>query len=133
MSLLGDIAEGLATSFLNDSQQAQGWQSVVSDLLNQSGGLQSLVQQFQGKGLGDIISSWVGTGQNLPVDGNQLKNVFGTEVINAISGKLGLDSSQTLGNLAALLPGLIDKLTPNGQIPERIDLSQAFADLFRKS
>jgi uncharacterized protein YidB (DUF937 family) len=82
------------------------------------GGLIGLVQKFQQSGLGHIADSWVGTGQNLPVTGDQLGGVLGQDTISSMAGKLGMNQGDLLGQLAHMLPQVVDKLTPNGQVPE---------------
>ncbi len=85
---------------------------------NQSGGLSGLVQSFKDRGLEDIVSSWVGTGENQPIDADQINNVIGSETIQNLAAKAGLSRSEVSSMLAQHLPGLIDKLTPDGVIPE---------------
>ena len=92
--------------------------SALPLLLSQSGGLQGLLQKFQAGGLGDAVASWVGTGQNLPVSAEQLQSVLGSRQLNEVASKLGIDSQQLSSQLAQHLPGLIDQVTPNGQVPE---------------
>jgi uncharacterized protein YidB (DUF937 family) len=82
------------------------------------GGLIGLVQKFQQGGLGHIADSWVSTGQNLPVSGDQLGKVLGQDTISNMAGKLGMNQGDLLGQLAQMLPQVVDKLTPNGQLPE---------------
>jgi uncharacterized protein YidB (DUF937 family) len=82
------------------------------------GGLIGLVEKFHQGGLGEIASSWVGTGQNLPVSPDQLGGVLGHDTVSAMAGKLGLDHGDLLGQLSHLLPQVVDKLTPNGQLPQ---------------
>jgi uncharacterized protein YidB (DUF937 family) len=65
------------------------------------------------------MSSWVSTGQNLPISGNQLQDVLGSDLIQQFAKKLGTSNADVSGGLANLLPDLIDKLTPNGQLPEK--------------
>jgi uncharacterized protein YidB (DUF937 family) len=84
---------------------------------SQQGGLGGLMEKFQQAGMGDQMSSWVGKGENLPIDADQLSNVLGSGAIGDIASKLGVDQSQAGGMLAQVLPGLIDKLTPDGQAP----------------
>lgn len=84
----------------------------------QSGGLAGLVKQFQQQGLGTQMASWIGTGQNLPVSSEQIAGALGGDRIAQIAQRLGLSSDQAAGGLASLLPGVIDKLTPNGQLPD---------------
>ncbi len=88
----------------------------------QNGGLAGLVQAFQDKGLGELIASWIGTGQNLPVSSEQIKAVLGGDQLGQIAGQLGMNESQAAGGLADLLPQVIDTLTPNGQMPQGDDL-----------
>jgi uncharacterized protein YidB (DUF937 family) len=84
----------------------------------QSGGLGGLMAKFQEAGLGDQISSWVGKGENLPISADQLSQVLGSGAIGDIASKLGVEPGAAAGQLSEMLPGLIDKLTPNGAAPE---------------
>jgi uncharacterized protein YidB (DUF937 family) len=93
--------------------------AVVGLLGNQqSGGLSGLVQQFAGKGLGDIVNSWVGTGKNLPITAEQIKQGLGSDAITQLAAKAGLSPDQVTSHLSELLPNVVDKLTPNGQVPK---------------
>ncbi len=96
--------------------------SIVEMLSNRQGGLSGLAEAFQQKGLGDIVSSWIGTGQNLPVSADQIQQVLGDEQIRALAQKSGISTDAAGSQLAELLPGIVDKLTPGGQIPQGGDL-----------
>ena len=94
------------------------------------GGLEGLVQAFQKGGLGEIVNSWVSTGQNLPVSPEQVQSALGDSSMQAIAAQLGVSPEQASGSLADLLPQLVDQLTPNGQLPQGGDLlSQGLAML----
>lgn len=98
---------------------------VVMQMLSKqggNGGLAGLVQSFQQNGLGEQMNSWISTGQNLPVSPEQIKSVLGGGQLGQIAGQLGMNESQAAGGLADLLPQVIDKLTPNGQLPQSDDL-----------
>ena len=82
-----------------------------------AGGLGSLVQDFHDKGLGSVVSSWVGSGPNQPITAAQVESVLGTDRVRTIAGKLGLPPAAVTTGLAAVLPHVIDKLTPEGRIP----------------
>ena len=84
----------------------------------QSGGLEGLTQQFAGKGLGDILNSWVGTGKNLPITPQQIQQVLGGDTISQLASKTGVSADKVTSQLSDLLPNIIDKLTPDGQIPK---------------
>lgn len=81
------------------------------------GGLGGLVAQFQQAGLGDVLSSWIGTGQNREVSGEQLTQVFGQDQLSQLGAQLGMDGSGLAGELSRILPGLVDQMTPQGQLP----------------
>jgi uncharacterized protein YidB (DUF937 family) len=85
---------------------------------NQPGGLQGLVQNFHDKGLGAVASSWVGSGQNQPISSDQIHQVLGSDQVKALAAKAGISPDMAGGAIAQLLPGIIDKLTPNGQVPD---------------
>lgn len=85
------------------------------------GGLGGLAAQFQQAGLGDVLSSWIGTGQNHAVSGDQLTQVFGQDQLSQLGAKLGMDGSGLAGELSKILPGLVDQMTPQGQVPTQAD------------
>ncbi len=82
------------------------------------GGLAGLVQAFQQSGLGHVADSWVGTGANHPVSADQLSQVLGSDRVAGFARQLGIDPQDALGHLTQMLPQVVDKLTPNGQIPQ---------------
>lgn len=92
--------------------------STVMGLLGGQGGLNNLISQFASKGLGDVIGSWVSTGKNLPVSGDQLQSVLGNDTINNLASKLGMDKGALTSQLTNLLPDVVDKLTPDGKVPQ---------------
>lgn len=112
-------------SVLGGGGQKDDLMSTVMGLVGGTGGLSGLVSQFTSKGLGDVIGSWVGTGKNLPVSGDQIKSALGDDTVKNIASKLGMDSNAVTSQLSNLLPDVVDKLTPNGKIPESDILSQA--------
>ncbi len=85
---------------------------------NQPGGLQGLVQNFHDKGLGAVASSWVGSGPNQPISSDQIHQVLGSDQVKALAAKAGISPDMAGGAIAQMLPGIIDKLTPNGQVPD---------------
>lgn len=82
------------------------------------GGLAGLVEQFSRAGLGDVVGSWVGRGQNLPISPDQLGQVLGGDRIGTMAGQLGMDQGDLLGQLSQMLPQVVDRLTPEGQVPQ---------------
>jgi uncharacterized protein YidB (DUF937 family) len=82
------------------------------------GGLGGLAEQFQKGGLGDVMNSWIGKGDNLPISPEQLNGVLGSDVISKITQATGMNQGDLLGQLSQMLPGMVDKVTPDGQIPQ---------------
>ncbi len=105
--------------------------AVMEMLSSRQGGLAGLAGAFQEKGLGDIVSSWIGTGQNMPVSADQIQQVLGNEQIQAFAQKAGIPAETAGPQLAELLPGIVDKLTPDGHIPEGGGLMSAGAGFLR--
>lgn len=88
------------------------------------GGLGGLLSKLQQGGLGSATNSWVGSGQNQPVSSNQLGSALGPSIIKTLSQQTGLSTDELTQQLSQVLPGLVDKLTPNGRLPTAAELSQ---------
>jgi uncharacterized protein YidB (DUF937 family) len=115
-SLLGAIT-GKSSSTSSGTEQLV-MNAVIGMLSNkQTGGLSGLVDLFTKSGLGDIVSSWVGTGQNLPVSAEQILGALGNKQVSQLASKTGVPMDQIGGLLAQVLPSVVDKLTPKGNVP----------------
>jgi uncharacterized protein YidB (DUF937 family) len=117
MSFLEDMAGKEVSSMLASSSNPLA-SSIMQMISNQPGGLSGLLQQFHDKGLGSLVSSWVSTGQNLPISADQIQHVLGSDQVKELAAKAGIAPDAAGSHLAQLLPFLIDKLTPNGQVPQ---------------
>lgn len=93
--------------------------SVLGMIQNDSGGVGGLVEQFAKNGMGDIAKSWVGSGNNLPVNGDQLMQVFGEQKLGAMAEQSGMNLQKFLPILVAALPMIIDKLTSTAKSTTR--------------
>ena len=111
-----------ASSGLPGGMDPQMLMALVGSVLASSGGLQGLLAKLQSGGLGDAVQSWIGTGANQPVSGDQVGGALGPDLMGMIASQLGGSPQQASGTLAELLPGLIDQLTPKGQLPTDNDL-----------
>jgi uncharacterized protein YidB (DUF937 family) len=117
-SLLGGSSNPLATGLLQMIQ-------------NQPGGLQGLVQSFHNNGLGSLVSSWVSTGQNLPISADQIHQALGSSQVQALATKAGISPDAAGSAIAQLLPTLVDKLTPSGQVPAHNDVMDIVSGLLQ--
>ncbi len=93
-------------------------------------GLMQLIEQFQQAGLGQQVNSWIGTGPNMPISPDQLMQVFGRGQMEQMAASTGMHVDQVSSGLSDLLPQLIDRVTPQGQVPDA-GLDSALADLSR--
>ncbi|MEL4070547.1 YidB family protein [Ochrobactrum sp. GPK 3] len=89
-----------------------------------SGGLGGLLEQLNQAGLGDKVESWVGQGQNHSIEPGQLGDAIGQKTLSEIAQHAGIDQQELLNQLSQVLPGLVDKLTANGQVPDTNALSK---------
>ena len=114
MSLL-DMA-GQLIGGQGGSQNAMA--AVLSMVNSHPGGLPGLISTFEQNGLGGAVSSWVAPGtSNQPVSGQQVQGALGCDQIEAVAAKLGVPPEMASTVIAQVLPGIIDHLTPNGQVP----------------
>ena len=82
------------------------------------GGLGDLMDQFRNAGLGKKADSWVATGQNEPVDENEVEKALGHDLIDRLTRQTGLDRAELLRRLSEVLPQAVDTLTPEGRMPK---------------
>jgi uncharacterized protein YidB (DUF937 family) len=135
---LMDSLVSMAGSMLG-GQQGQNTQLItaIGGLLNNhEGGLAGLVAQFQANGMGDVVKSWVGNGQNLPISAEQISQVLGSDKLSQIAGSLGINTGDAANGLSQILPGVVDKLTPNGQVDTETGLGgleDVLSGLLKKS
>jgi uncharacterized protein YidB (DUF937 family) len=85
-------------------------------------GLGGLLERFQQGGHGNVISSWIGNGQNQPVQPGQLSTVLGPNIIKALAQSSGMSEAELTKQLSLVLPGVVDRLTPNGRMPTLAEL-----------
>lgn len=136
------LAQVLASLMSNPTGQATGTESVtpgeqaivgglnISQLAAGAAGAMALVNMFKASGLGDQVQSWLSTGANQPVQGADIAKVFGEERIAHIAKTLGVDPQQASSQLAQTLPDLIDKISPQGQLPSSPEQFAALAKQF---
>jgi uncharacterized protein YidB (DUF937 family) len=132
MSLLTDI---MGAMHMNpDHPQAQEHQNLMGSLATmlsnpQTGGINGLLDKLRSCGLGGAMQSWISTGHNQAVTPDQLHRALGDDQINQIAGNAGVSPQQASSGLSSLLPALVDKLSPNGQLHEESTMSKMLSAL----
>ena len=130
--VLGPQLGGLAETAMKNPQVIAAIASLLSSKdasVGGTGGLPGLVQAFQGKGMGDLVSSWIATGPNPPINASQITDVLGHDTLSQFAAKAGVPHGEAGGLLASLLPAVIDQLTPQGQMPASNDLESSLSSL----
>jgi uncharacterized protein YidB (DUF937 family) len=89
------------------------------------GGLDGLLEKLKTAGQGEKVDSWVGAGENKPIQPDDLGGALGQQTLKDIAAKAGISEEELLKQLSAALPGLVDKLTPNGNIPKKEQVAAA--------
>ena len=120
-----------ATKVFAGSSSETSLTQIVQMLVTHEGGTDGLVKTFQTKGLGGIFSSWLGSGNNLPISADQIRSVFGNERIAGLATKLGISPDVASQKAAEILPVVIDKLSPNGTLPASGDLMAQAGSLLK--
>ena len=126
--LLGSMMGGMmgGGQAATGTQGAQGSSQLIQmalQVLQQNGGIEGLLAKFQQAGMGQQAQSWVGTGQNMPISPDVLSQILGHGQLGQIAQQMGMSQEQAAGGLAQALPGVVDHMTPGGEIPaEQNDL-----------
>lgn len=137
-SIAGQVAQQAASALSgNSSADDNQIMTMLTGLLNnpQIGGIGGLVSAFQKNGLGDVVASWISNNTNLPISAEQIQSVLGQGPLQDVANKMGLSSGDVASALSERLPGLVDQLTPNGQLPSGDLMAQGLGMLkgFMKS
>jgi uncharacterized protein YidB (DUF937 family) len=131
--LLGSLMGGMQSG--SGGAQQSPLVQIALQLMQQNGGLQGILAKFQQAGYGAQADSWVSTGQNQPISADALSQVLGHGQLGQIAQQLGMSHGDAAGGLASMLPQLIDKMTPHGQVPDDHNdmVTQALALLTKKT
>jgi uncharacterized protein YidB (DUF937 family) len=135
MGMLDGLLGNLLGGTMGGGTQQNPLLQAALQLVQQNGGLQGVLARFQQAGYGAQADSWVSTGQNQPITADALSQVLGHGQLGQIAQQLGISHGDAAGGLASMLPQLIDKLTPQGQVPANHDdlVAQALSLLNKKT
>jgi uncharacterized protein YidB (DUF937 family) len=86
-------------------------------------GLSDLMSKLGASGQSAHVNSWVGSGANMPIQPSQLGSALGQQTISQLAARAGVSEQELLAQLAQVLPGLVNNLTPNGRLPTAAELA----------
>ena len=119
--LLGQVMGGMMGGSQQSPMGAQAQNPLLQialQMLQQNGGLSGVLSKMQQAGYGQQGQSWIGTGQNMPIDPGALSQIFGQGQLGRVAQQLGVSQEEASGGLAQMLPQVMDQMTPQGQIPD---------------
>jgi uncharacterized protein YidB (DUF937 family) len=125
MGLFDDLLRNAVGSEAEDptNQSRSLLEGLVSMLQEpQTGGVDGLARSFEQRGLGAEAASWIGTGGNRSITPEQVTQALGPQRVESLASRMGLGTVAGAAAIAALLPALIDKLTPDGRAPQTSSL-----------
>lgn len=122
--MLGNILGSVASSVLGGGEGQSKAIQLIQALLQSQGGVQGLVEKFQQGGLEQIVKSWIGNGENLPISVSQILDIFGKQNIDNAAESVGVAQEDAPNLLSEYLPKIVDTLSPNGQLDlNNLDIS----------
>ena len=130
MGLLDNLENQVLGNVLGGSSNPLA-AGLLQMIQNQPGGLQGLVQSFHDKGMGGLVSSWISSGPNPPISAHQVHQVLGGDQVKALAAKAGISPDTAGAAIAQILPGLVDKLTPNGSVPDHSNVLEMASSMLK--
>ena len=134
--ILGQVLGGAGASRQGGGGGGGGLGDILGQVLGGAGGgqggLGGLLEQMQRSGLGDQARSWVGTGQNEAISPDQIGQIFGEEGVDEIARRAGISPQQASEGLSELLPEVVDRVTPEGRVPDLDQLARSVESLGRR-
>ena len=127
---LGSVLGGLTGG--NQAQSGNLLLQLALSLLQQNGGLEGVLGKFRQGGLGQQADSWVGTGQNMPILPDAMEQIFGRGGLAEIARQAGVSEADASRGLSELLPEVVDRVTPQGEVPDLDSLAASVNDLSRR-
>jgi uncharacterized protein YidB (DUF937 family) len=119
MGLFDQLKEQLAQSIGGGSDLNNLFEHAIGIINNPAtGGFTGFIDTLKNKGLGNLVASWIDIGENKPISADQILQVLGPERIQQIAQKVGMSQEELSQHLSMYLPQIIDKLTPNGKLPD---------------
>ena len=131
LKLLKKLFAGRARSLLG-GLGGKDLSAVAAALIGGDGSkLPALIASFKSAGLGHLIESWIGKGANQAVSGEQVKSVVGSDAISEIAAQMGIPEEQAAAKVSGLLPELVNKLTPDGSVPDEQAVAKKLSGLLK--
>jgi uncharacterized protein YidB (DUF937 family) len=129
MGLLDDAMGMLGGGKGGGSSQIMG---ALGGLVASAGGMEGIMSKLEASGMGDKLQSWIGTGQNQEMSAAEVEQALGKEEIQKAAAEAGVSEQEAADGLAGLLPQMIDKISPDGKLPDMGQLDEMMGSFLKK-
>jgi len=131
---MGDLLKIGASAFIKSKMSGDAGSgldlgSLTSALSGLTGGgddnnggfdIGSILANMQGSGMADMAKSWLGDGDNEPMEDSHVTEIFGADKIRDFASQLGLSESEAIGGLRDAMPQMVDNASSGGSILDSI-------------
>ena len=108
-------------------------QNVLDSLIGDGDSMDiaSLVAKMQGGsgGLGEIVQSWLGDGENAAISPSQLQDVIDSDSLQQSASQLGTDQDSLLEMLSSAVPQMVDNGSKGGSLLDSLGGLEGVANL----
>ncbi|HRH44631.1 MAG TPA: YidB family protein, partial [Pyrinomonadaceae bacterium] len=123
MSLFDSIISGASEKFGLGNKAGTVLSALLSLMTDQNrGGFAGFLDLFSKAGLGDVASSWISAGVNQELSDEQVESALGANTIGEIAKQADISKADATSALGYMIPNVVDKLTPDGIVPDEKDL-----------
>lgn len=123
MSLFDSIISGASEKFGLGNKAGTVLSALLSLMTDQNrGGFAGFLDLFSKAGLGDVASSWISAGVNQELSDEQVESALGADTIGEIAKQADISKADATSTLAYMIPNVVDRLTPDGVVPDEKDL-----------
>ncbi|GAA2007741.1 YidB family protein [Catenulispora subtropica] len=91
------------------------WKQLTDTVGN---GVSDVFTKLKNSSIADQVQSWIGKGENKPVTADQVSEALGPDRMDKIAKQTGKTPEQAAQTMADKLPGMVDKLSPDGHLPD---------------
>jgi uncharacterized protein YidB (DUF937 family) len=126
MGFLDDI-----TAKLGGQNGEEGGLASLQRMFTSNGGLSGMTSKLSNSGMGKQVQSWIGTGENEPVTGQQMQQAMDPNELHSMAEQAGMSDQEASEQLAQAVPQMVNQATPEGQIPQQDPFSKGMDSLKR--
>jgi uncharacterized protein YidB (DUF937 family) len=118
MGIFDKIESAAGANVQASQEQHESMMQHAMQMFGNRAAIGNLLGNAQSQGLGHIVESWISNGNNQPIEPDQVSSVIGEDKLQQLASRIGVPAGVASAVLSRVLPTVIDRLTPNGKLPE---------------